>query len=188
MRVTSFKRNCRIEKKYQPFCEEQIKINLAQHHGVTVDDIAVMATSNKSQQKKGIDFFALVRGHDKPITIDVKVRIGCEKYWGKDALSQDMAVEWRQTNSWGWANNPEIVSDYVMWVYPDVSSKYQKSIMVSHSILEALFPFDEGHIKSLARKYNCPMRKGLNDAGCYSHIICVSIEKMIKMVANHEKD
>jgi hypothetical protein len=170
---THWKDNIAKEEKHAPFSMEQVKKQLA--HLFQVNSIKTIKVDDVYMQKRGVDFISDVEG--KLITVDVKVRENVERYWGDNSTSQDIAIEYKQTDEAGWANNESYVTDYVLWAYPDLKNKkYRDSILLPHDFCKWLTTGPRLDI--ILNDPAIPKRKGKNQAGCYSYFFCLNMDQI----------
>lgn len=166
MRTTTFEANCIIEN--DPAAIEMAHTVIEKRYpGCTIERVL-----DKARQTQGIDYIAHTRRG--PINIDVKIRKGCERYWG-DGHHQDVMIEYKQGSSnVGWGTNTKLKTDMVLFLFPFGS----KSTYKRRSWARALWLPHE-FVTNFVNKHkdDCKKRKGWNGYA-YSYCIIPTIKQL----------
>jgi hypothetical protein len=157
-RTTSFESNCKLENNPVAiaFAKEVIS---KRYPGCRIEKV-----EDRERQLLGIDY--IVHTPNGPINIDVKIRKGCESYWG---CGQDVLIETRQGKSdVGWGTNPDLKTDFVLYLFPWGDKRRYKragwatSLWLPHDYIQRLCATNHGLSES---------RRGWNG---YAYSYCIS--------------
>jgi len=188
MKVTSFERNIAIENKHKLFTQDIIEWSL-KNKGY--NPVTITQETSKEKQKQGIDYIALLEqnSHETKtkLNIDVKVRTGVERYWNpEDPFSQDIMVEYDQSGTGiGWANNPDYVTHYVLFVFPGLKNKvFEPGILLPHDFLRYI---TIGAVKErLLDDRRIGKKKGYNGYQ-YSYCFILNIHQILDLYKEYKK-
>ena len=174
-RITTFERNCQVEAKHEEFVIECIKRHYCQKFKLAEPEVVVQKETRAAYQKKGVDFRVYAKSQPV-IYVDVKVRTDVERYW-PHKCKQDIAIEYSQSGGFGWANNPNYITNDVIWVYPDLKDKsFKEFIVMPHSFLQYI---TTGRVFDFMKRkqYNWPFRQGDNGAA-FSYFFTLPADKI----------
>jgi len=165
MRINFYADNIKFEEENTEIALQAIRENYT-------NIINIETVTDKTRQKLGVDYIVHFKdGSSK--NIDVKIRRGVAMPW-KTPADQDFLLEYKQGAGPGWAADSSLITDDVIFVWPDflMDSEYLWNWKISHEACKT--------IVKLKREL---VDESIAKMGCAGNGITIALFLLVKMTA-----